>query len=290
MLTTLLNIDLDELPVKGLDVHILKDCILKKQSHEAFFIRNTVVLLIKSGSLRVSFQDVLLELFAHDLVVLSKGATLGILGTDPQLKLFYLSFSTTFAIENCNKQALLDAFYFLSGKNTGKVSLDFKSSLVVSLIYKLLYQVNSDTAIQHVATELQRISFNLFLYELRCIYGYFVSDYRLNFTRNENLTIQFLNILAIHFKEQHNVSFYAGALYVTAGHLNKAVKQTAGKSIKRIIEEALIIEAKNALEEQQITIKLLSEELGYNSSSTFSTFFKKQVGISPTGYRNSLNK
>ena len=290
MLTTLLNIDLDELPVKGLDVHILKDCILKKQSHEAFFIRNTVVLLIKSGSLRVSFQDVLLELFAHDLVVLSKGATLAILGTDPQLKLFYLSFSTTFAIENCNEQALLDAFYFLSSKNIGKVSLDLKSSLIVSLIYKLMYQVNSDTAIQHVATELQRISFNLFLYELRCIYGQFVSDYHLNFTRNENLTIQFLNILAIHFNEQHSVQFYAGVLHVTAGYLNKVVKQTTGKPVKKIIEETLVMEAKNRLDDDQITINRLSEELGFNSPSSFSTFFKKHVGIAPSAYRSSLSK
>ena len=290
MLTTLLNIDLDELPVKGLDVHILKDCILKKQSHEAFFIRNTVVLLIKSGSLRVSFQDVLLELFAHDLVVLSKGATLTILGTDPQLKLFYLSFSTTFAIENCNEQALLDAFYFLSSKNIGKVSLDLKSSLIVSLIYKLMYQVNSDTAMQHVATELQRISFNLFLYELRCIYGQFVSDYHLNFTRNENLTIQFLNILAIHFNEQHSVQFYAGVLHVTAGYLNKVVKQTTGKPVKKIIEETLVMEAKNRLDDDQITINRLSEELGFNSPSSFSTFFKKHVGIAPSAYRSSLSK
>jgi len=117
MIKTLLNIDLNELPVKGLDVQILKDCTLKKVGHEAFLIGNTAVLLIKSGSLRISFHDVFLELFAHDLVVLSEGAPLVILDTDPQLKLFYLTFSTAFAIENCNKQALLDAFYFLIGKS-----------------------------------------------------------------------------------------------------------------------------------------------------------------------------
>jgi len=290
MIMTLLHIDLNELPVKGLDVRILKNCTLKKVSDDAFLINNTVVLLIKSGSLRISFQGIFLELFAHDLVVLSKGASLVILGTDPQLKLFYLSFSAAFAIENCNKRALLDAFYFLSGKSVEKVSLDLKSSLVISLIYKLMYQVNSDRAIRYVATELQRISFNLFLYELRCIYGYFVSDYHLNFTRNENLTIQFLNILAVHFREQHNVKFYAGVLYVTPGHLNKVVKHTIGKSVKRILEETLIMEAKNAPEDDQITINFLSEYLGFNCPSAFSTFFKKHVGKSPTVYRNSLSK
>ncbi|AWG22826.1 MULTISPECIES: AraC family transcriptional regulator [Flavobacterium] len=290
MIMTLLHIDLNELPVKGLDVQILNECTIKKVGHKAFLISNTAVLLIKSGSLRISFRDVFLELFAHDLVVLSKGGALVILETDPQLKLFYLSFSTAFAIENCNKQALLNAFYFLSGKSIGKVSLDLKSYLVVSLIYKLMYQVNSDKAIRHVATELQRISFNLFLYELRCIYGYFVSDYHLSFTRNENLTIQFLNILAIHFKEQHRVQFYAGVLYVTAGYLNKVVKQTAGKPVKRILEETLIMEAKNRLDDDQITINRLSEELGFNSPSSFSTFFKKHVGIAPSVYRSSLSK
>jgi AraC-like DNA-binding protein len=117
-----------------------------------------------------------------------------------------------------------------------------------------------------------------------------VSDYHLSFTRNENLTIQFLNILAIHFKEQHSVKFYAGVLYVTPGHLNKVVKHTTGKSVKRILEETLIMEAKNALEDDQITINFLSEYLGFNCPSAFSTFFKKHVGKSPTVYRSSISK
>lgn len=289
MLRTLLHIDLNELAVRGLSVQIIKNCMLKKDGHEAFIIRNTTVLLIKSGSLRIRFQDVFIELFAHDLVVLSKEAALAIVSIDSQLQLFSLSFSNEFAIENCNRQSLLDAFYFISGQSIGKLSLDLKCFLVLSLIYKLLYQVNKDSEVRQLATDLQRISFNLFLYELRCVYGHFASDYHLNFTRNEDLTIQFLNIVAIHFKEQHRVQFYAGVLYVSAGHLNKVVKQTIGKSVKKILNEALVMEAKTALEDAQITITLLAEELGFSCCSTFCTFFKKHVGISPRVYRKRLS-
>ena len=134
---------------------------------------------------------------------------------------------------------------------------------------------------------LQQISFNLFLYELRLIYTKYTSDASANFSRKESLIIQFLTILTIHCKKQHSVRFYAGALCITSGHLNKIVKQITGKTVKILIAEAIITEAKKMLEDSQFTIAFIAEELEFSSASSFSIFFKRHTSISPSGYRSN---
>jgi AraC family transcriptional activator of pobA len=289
MLRTLLQIDIDTLITSGFDIQILKDCIVIKNGDKSFINTNTAILLIKSGGLRIRLREVCLELSAQDLVILTKGLIVAILEADPKLKLFYFSFTKAYAMKNCNSKALIDAFYLSSGQNIEKVQLDSKSFFLVSIIYKLMYHSTRDNDSQSKDSELRRVGFDLFLYKLRSIYGEFTNDYHLNFTRNENVVIQFLNLMDIHLKEQHSVQFYASALHVTSGHLNTIVKQILGKTVKIILEERLVKEAKKALEDSQITITSISAELGFNCAFNFSAFFKKYAGISPTAYRSSLS-
>ena len=49
-----------------------------------------------------------------------------------------------------------------------------------------------------------------------------------------------------------------------------------------------IEEAKRLLRENRLTISEISELLMFESAAYFSRIFKKFVGISPSGYRNSL--
>lgn len=288
MLRTLLHIDLDGLEVRGFDIQILKDCRLKEGGDEWFVAINTAVLLVKEGSVSIENKDFVCELYAKDLLVLSKLAAYRIVSIEHPLHLFYISFTPDFVLAQCHKRELVDAFYFFIGKNQQKVSLNTKSFLILSLIYKLLYQLYSDNELHLTPESLKQISFHLFLSELRNIYGQFAADYHLNFSRNEYLTIRFLSLLALHFQQQHHVGFYASALYVTAGHLNKVVKAITGKNVKMLLAHALVIEAKIALEDSEKTIVEIGESLGFSAASSFSTFFKKHTGLSPKQYRKQL--
>ncbi len=286
MLRTLLQIDIDTLEVNGFDIQILKDCSVIKNGDEPFINSNTAILLVKSGGLRMRLREVCMELSAQDLVVLTKGQAVEIIEISPKLKLFYLAFTMDYATKNCNRKALTDAFYISSGQNIEKVQMESQSFLVVSIIYMLMYQINNEIDVRLKVSKSKRVSFNLFLYEIRCVYRQFVGDYHLSFSRNENLTSSFLRLLACHFKEQHSAKFYATVLFVTTVHLNRVVKQTMGKTVKKTIEEALGIEAKNALEDTQKTIGAIALELGFESHSSFSTFFKKYAGVSAIEYRS----
>ncbi|WP_348823360.1 helix-turn-helix domain-containing protein [Flavobacterium aestuarii] len=85
------------------------------------------------------------------------------------------------------------------------------------------------------------------------------------------------------------MSFYAGVLFVTSGYLNKIVKQVTGRTAKTLILEAIVVEAKNLLENSQSTVAEIAEELEFSTSSSFSIFFKRHTSLSPSQYRLRLN-
>ena len=291
MIKDLVNINLNESQVEGLDVHIIKKYIVRTSLDESFTTENLSILLIKAGTFKVQIQQSIEDLSPWDLLVLPQNSLCQILEVHEKLQLFIISFSSDFAFKNCLKKELVESFYFFIRNTPIKIALEEREFLVLSLVYKLIYFVSRDSNSKGIDYELQRISFNLFLYELKLIYSKYTLDSAINFSRKESLIIQFLTILSIHCKKQHYVNFYAGALFVTPGHLNKIVKQLTGKTAKDLIVEAIIIEAKNLLEDTQSNIGKIAEELEFSSISSFSIFFKKHTAFSPTTYRsNSIER
>jgi AraC family transcriptional activator of pobA len=285
MIKDLINVELKDLPIEGLDVHIIKKYLVKTEDEESFLVHNYSILLIKSGQFKIKLREITQELSTHDLLVIPKKSFCTLLEVKGKLQLFLLSFSSEFAFENCLRKELVDSFYLLLGESSSKITLEEKDFFVLSLIYKLIHFVNKDAQRSGVDVELQRISFNLFLYELKLIFNKCTSETENNFNRKESLTLQFLTILTIHCKKQHGVKFYAGALFVTHGYLNKIVREITDKTVKVLIDQAMISEIKNLLENSPSTISFIAQEFEFSNLSSFSAFFKKHTSISPSQYR-----
>jgi AraC family transcriptional activator of pobA len=291
MIKDLLNIDLKEVFNEGLDIYIIKRYDIKTSFDESFKTKNLSVILIKTGTFKIQLEEVVQDLSPRDILIIPENSDCTVLEVNQNLQLYIISFSSEFAFKNCLKKELVESFYFFIRNTPIQIALEEKEFLVLSLIYKLIYFVHKDNLKKGFDNELQRISFNLFLYELKLIYLKYTSDSFLNFSRKESLMIQLITVLSIHCKKQHYVSFYAGILFVTPGHLNKIVKQMTGKTVKNLITEALIIEAKNLLEDSYLSMSEIAEELEFGSISSFSVFFKKHTALAPTEYRsNSIEK
>lgn len=291
MIKDLLNIDLKEVFNEGLDIYIIKKYLIKTSFDESFKTKNLSVILIKTGTFKIQLEDIVQDLSPRDILIIPENSDCTVLEVNQKLQLYIISFSSEFAFKNCLKKELVESFYFFIRNTPIQIALEEKEFLVLSLIYKLIYFVHKDNLKKGFDNELQRISFNLFLYELKLIYLKYTSDSFLNFSRKESLMIQFITVLSIHCKKQHYVNFYAGILFITPGHLNKIVKQMTGKTVKNLIAEALIIEAKNLLEDSYLSISEIAEELEFGSISSFSVFFKKHTALAPTEYRsNSIEK
>lgn len=82
-----------------------------------------------------------------------------------------------------------------------------------------------------------------------------------------------------------NANEFAAQLSVHTNHLNKALKETTGKTTTEHITEKMVKEAKAILLHSNWTIAEVGYCLGFDHSSNFNIFFKKQTGQTPNHFR-----
>lgn len=82
-------------------------------------------------------------------------------------------------------------------------------------------------------------------------------------------------------------SEFASQLNVHVNHLNKALKETTGKTTSQIISERIVQEAMILLKQTNWNINEIAWCLGFEELSHFINFFKKNVQLSPKTYRTT---
>ena len=95
----------------------------------------------------------------------------------------------------------------------------------------------------------------------------------------------FKNLVETNYQQWHKVGTYAEAIPISPKHLSFTVKNLTGKTAKEFIKDRLVLEAKRLLMHTQLSVKEVAYRLGFEEPLHFSNFFKKQVGISPSGFK-----
>jgi AraC family transcriptional regulator, transcriptional activator of pobA len=78
---------------------------------------------------------------------------------------------------------------------------------------------------------------------------------------------------------------FADHLAVHVNHLNRAIKETTGKTTTEHIAERITIEAKALLKYTNWNISEISHCLGFEEPSHFNNFFKKHAATTPSAFR-----
>jgi AraC-like DNA-binding protein len=81
-------------------------------------------------------------------------------------------------------------------------------------------------------------------------------------------------------------SEFAEHLNVHVNHLNRALKETTGKTTSEHISERILKESKILLKQSQWNVSEIGYSLGFSEATHFSNFFKKHAEISPSQFRN----
>jgi len=106
--------------------------------------------------------------------------------------------------------------------------------------------------------------------------------------RSPKLSTGFFHLLERHFREEHELSYYADKLNISVRYLYANVRSTTGKSPGYWIDYYMMSEAKKLLADMELSIVQVSDTLNFAGLSQFGKFFKKHEGISPSAYRKSL--
>lgn len=87
------------------------------------------------------------------------------------------------------------------------------------------------------------------------------------------------------FAALHSTSYYAQKLNVHPNHLNAVVKAITGVTALKHIHNHLLQLAKSYLAQTELSVKEIAYLLFFESPNNFSTFFKKNAGLTPLAYR-----
>jgi len=88
-----------------------------------------------------------------------------------------------------------------------------------------------------------------------------------------------------HFKTKHTVAEYADLLHKSPKTLSNIFSKLGSKTPLQYIQERRMLEARRLLKYTDNTIKEVAYEIGFKDLQTFSRFFKKIEGISPSEFR-----
>jgi len=104
-------------------------------------------------------------------------------------------------------------------------------------------------------------------------------------TRYESVIKSFIELLVIHYREEHKVEFYASELNLSSHYLTLIVKQVTGQSVSDFIYEMLYSEARTLLSHSKLSVQEIAAKLNFSDQSSFGKFFKRKSGLSPKEFR-----
>ena len=89
------------------------------------------------------------------------------------------------------------------------------------------------------------------------------------------------------FKTKHTVTEYAALLNKSPKTLSNLFGKLSDKSPLQYIQDRIILEAKRVLGYTDLPVSEIGDDLGFKDIQSFSRFFKKHVGTSPTSFRTA---
>jgi AraC-like DNA-binding protein len=128
---------------------------------------------------------------------------------------------------------------------------------------------------------------NILLFELDRYYVPVV------FTKSTNVKVEkihvFEELIEQHFQTKKFPSDYAEMMNITANYLNKICKEETGQTSGDLIRKRIMVEAKRLLHYTNDAINEIADKLGFENTSYFITFFKKEAEFTPEYFRKLKN-
>ncbi len=92
------------------------------------------------------------------------------------------------------------------------------------------------------------------------------------------------------YRKERDVSFYARMQHITPRYFSAIIKEKTGDSALQWIVRMVITEAKQLLEESDLSIKEIADQLNFPTQSFFGKYFKQYVEFRPKNIETMLRQ
>lgn len=117
-----------------------------------------------------------------------------------------------------------------------------------------------------------------------------IKDEDVSTGHDKELFNRFLILLSKQQQKKQQVAFYADLLNITPKYLSTVCKRVSDKSPSRWITESVMQDSYMLLKESDLSVKEISNRLGFANSSFFGQYFREEAGMTPLAYRNKIKK
>ncbi|PUV23998.1 AraC family transcriptional regulator [Sphingobacterium athyrii] len=241
--------------------------------------------IIHQGSMKIEIDSQQYNIVPGSFLIYRPEQTLKIVEIEVETEGAFILFTRRF-IQNF--QPSFDAFFtktFLHKNFDSHFMIDKNDHDQLSTMFGKIFDVLSS-----IYTDRWEISARSVIYALINETDLILKKYK-NFlnptSKKESLVINKFKLLAKeNFSNRLPITFYVDKLNLSASQLYKIFKRKGHISPSSYLNELLLQEAKFLLSDSENNIGEIADKLSFSDIHTFSTYFKKQTGLSPSAFRS----
>ncbi|WP_192349653.1 helix-turn-helix domain-containing protein [Algoriphagus sp. Y33] len=257
--------------------------ILSRHFRSDFF----QILLFSEGTAELSINLLDHNVKAHDLLICSPYDIKKVNNVGQCVHSMVL-FTNDFIVESGNGKYAMEFLKTFSSAISPLSSLDSFDYKSINNRLSELYRLCVEQEHHQYGKELLYLSFSSLLFEVAAIRQKYSITPNKPMSRKEYLMFTFVSLVKENFKEHRSMSYYASKLNISAKYLTEITRQISGKPASVIIEGIVTEEAMLLLENPTLSIGEIANILNFSDQSFFGKFFKRNSGVSPKHYRNSV--
>ena len=271
------------------NVFRLEDCLDADAEGQKYSRREFYKVTLIRGKNRYHYADKTVEVTGPTLIFFNPQVPYTWESLSEDKTGFFCIFSKSFFTEKIRGGLEELPMYAIGGKPA--YLLDEEQDAHVSGIFtKMLEEIGSDYAfkydlLRNYVMEITHFALKSRPYET--LYQHPDAKSRITSVFNELLERQFPIESPAQRFTMRSAKDFAAQLAVHVNHLNRAIKQTTGRTTTDLITERLIGEAKVLLKHTNWNISEIGYALGFEEPAHFNNFFKKQTQHTPSGFRSA---
>lgn len=242
------------------------------------------VLICSEGNAKIKIGFHHFEITSGTITILPPDVLISTQNVSDNFKVKQVLFTKVFLQKIILKEGIIDELLLLNTKYPPMYELNESYTSVKEKFVQIKRELNSKYA-YHL--DIIRLIIMEILYEYNRACEYCLLGFEKTMNRNYQLTYEFKKLVDEHFTTWNSIGQYASHLGISAKHLTEVIKEETGNTALQIIHERILLESQYLLKHTTRSIKECADQLGFETASYFSRFFKRYLMISPNDYRKS---